>query len=141
MNQEIVGIESLVEWYDIEMIKILLGKLKSFHLSFVQMGPFGLGLVIWNEEYRIWVVLNKRWILISILTIFGDSQFFTFFMTWRMTWRFGKRARDLPKRETWAISLWKIRLREGERLGCFYMPFWWKEGIALLLEMVLAYFE
>ena len=89
------------------------------------MGPFGLGLVIWNEEYHIWVVLKKRWILISILTIFGDSQFFTFFMTWRMTWRFGKRARDLTKRETRAIFFEENSARESEKWPALWMAFWW----------------
>lgn len=96
------------------------------------MGPFGLGLVIWNEEYHIWVVLKKRWILISILTIFGDSQFFTFLMTWRMTWRFGKRARDLPKRETRAIFFEENSAKWGEREPAYWMAFWWNVRLCLI---------
>ena len=77
------------------------------------MGPFGLGLVIWNEEYHIWVVLKKRWILISILTIFG-IKFFTFFMTWRMTWLLENEHVTYQKGKPEPFSLWKIR-HERER--------------------------
>ena len=45
LNREIVGIKSIVEWFGIGTIKILFGKVEiGPALSFVQMGPFCLGL-------------------------------------------------------------------------------------------------
>ena len=101
------------------------------------MGLFGLGLVIWNEEYHIWVVLKKRWILISILTIFGDSQFFTFW--WRGGWRGVLETEHVnyQKGKPEPFSLRKFGKEEGERGAAKGCPFCESKALPCCLKWYL----
>ena len=142
LNREIIGIESIVEWINVgSWLTDFHGKWKSSPVKALFKWVHSVSnLEIWTEEYHDRIAFEKRWILISILTIFGDSQFFTFW--WRGGWRGVLETEHVnyQKGKPEPFSLRKFGKEEGERGAANRLPIWWKEGIALLLVLVLAYF-
>ena len=91
LNREVVGIKSIVEWFGIGTIKTLFGKVEIGPvLSFVQMGPFGLGLDNLDGGISQLSCTQEMMNFDIHIDYIWKQSIFHVLMTWRMTCHFWK---------------------------------------------------